>query len=354
MAKGRREKKTDEQPAELPLIRFTPLEEARWEDSGYLPSDEDQSWREMEAVRIAAYDRIGHLPPQDDQSWREREALRLAAAREASEVRETADQDQDYSQDQSYEPGQDYDQEDDDRDREPLTADFIPEPKVPVPEFVPVRRGSGGVLLLLVAVVGFVTLALASPEILTPDFWRAQWAASTAKPAPRVANIPAPPAIRPLPPQVQPAPVSDPGLNPPPPANSEPPVSAEPPANAEPPAQPVANAMPNATPRPRPDTRTDRTMVIGQDGSVKYEDAAAGSKSVRGRRTAVPDAGGFYAMTPGPDGKLRRQFFPSGPQPGSGQAAHAPSRDDRGGVYAMAPGPDGKLTYQYFPARPSR
>jgi hypothetical protein len=90
---------------------------------------------------------------------------------------------------------------------------------------------------------------------------------------------------------------------------------------------------------------------------VKYEDAASGSKPGRGRRAAVPGdrgAGGFYAMAPGPDGKLQRQFFPSRPQARSAQAAHAPARDDAGGVYAMAPGPDGKLEYQYFPARPSR
>jgi len=66
------------------------------------------------------------------------------------------------------------------------------------------------------------------------------------------------------------------------------------------------------------------------------------------------DAGGFYAMAPGPDGVMRRQFFPSTPEPGSRQAARAPSRGDIGGVYAMAPGPDGKLAYQFFPDKPPR
>jgi hypothetical protein len=362
MASSRREKKADERPAEA--IHFAPLDGSGWEDSGYLPPDDDQSWREMEALRIGAYDRIGHLPPKGNQSWREQEALRLATTREAvSDADDTAnagdpiadlaapdpvtDPTLDAAADAITEPG------------DSKSESYVPVSYVPVrePEFQPARRGAGGVMLLLVAVVGLVTVALAVPGVLTPDFWRAQWAAVTGKSAAtpeRMASVPAPapPALRPLP--VQPAPVSTPALNTAPPANSEPPGSAEPPATAEP--QPTADAMPDVTPSPRPDIRGDRaTMVIGSDGSVKYEDAAAGSKPGPARRTAAReerDAGGFYAMAPGPDGILRRQFFPSGPLTDSAQTARAPSRDDAGGVYAMAPGPDGKLTYQYFPSKP--
>ena len=38
-------------------------------------------------------------------------------------------------------------------------------------------------MLLLVAVVGLVTVALAVPDTLTLDFWRAQWVAVAGKPA---------------------------------------------------------------------------------------------------------------------------------------------------------------------------
>jgi hypothetical protein len=73
--------------------------------------------------------------------------------------------------------------------------------------------------------------------------------------------------------------------------------------------------MPQATPSPRPDLRgaTDRgTMVIGQDGTVKYEDVPAVSKPVQAARDDR-GAGGFYAKVPGPDGGLRYQYFPSRP-----------------------------------------
>ena len=370
MAASRREKKAVEKPAEA--VRFMPLDGSGWEDSGYLPPEGDHSWREMEALRIGAYDRIGHLPPKSNQSWREQEALRLAATREAVPT-VSADDNADDTGNAEDDPIAELAAPEpvadpmldlmSDRIAEPV--DSKPEAYVPVrepvSEFQPARRGAGGVMLLLVAVVGLVTVALAVPDTLTLDFWRAQWAAVAGKPAAtpeRVASlpVPAPPVVRPPPVEPSPAPVGDPGLNTPPPVNSEPPASAEPPATS---AEPTATAIPEATPSPRPDRRGDRaTMVIGSDGSVKYEDVStAVAKPGPARRAAVPDdrdAGGFYAMAPGPDGKLRRQFFPSGPLTGSPRPTRAPSRDETGGVYAMAPGPGGKLTYQYFPATPSR
>ncbi|MGZ5928854.1 MAG: hypothetical protein ACXWLX_06525 [Rhizomicrobium sp.] len=376
MVQGRRDKKQNEEAVEQP--RFAPLDGSSWEDGGYLPSGDDQSWREMEALRIGAYDRIGHLPPRDNQSWREQEALHLSTQGEADEPGNHADDTGNAGDagdpiaelaapDPVMDPVSDLG-----ADPVPEPPDANPESYVPVretiPEFQTARRGAGGVMLLLVSVVGLVTVALAVPDILTPDFWRAQWAAarSVAQPAAvpeqRVANIPPPapvvrPAILPAPPP--PAPDNGPAVNTQPPANGAP--NAEPGANAPvPPPAAAASMTPEVVPSPRPDMRAfaDRgAMVISPDGTVKFENGPAGSKPARARRAAVSDerdAGGFYAMAPGPDGVMRRQFFPSTPEPGSRQAARAPSRGDIGGVYAMAPGPDGKLEYQFFPDKLAR
>ena len=54
MAQGRRARKADEEPAELRPIGFETLAGPPAEDSGYLPSRDDQSWRELEALVIAA------------------------------------------------------------------------------------------------------------------------------------------------------------------------------------------------------------------------------------------------------------------------------------------------------------
>jgi hypothetical protein len=367
-------KKAGERPAES--VRFAPLGGAGWEDSGYLPSDDDQSWREMEALRIGAYDRIGHLPPEGNQSWREREALRLDTARIAAEPAD-ADAGGDAGDPIAGPPADEITETGDSgnvSDADDLIAELAapvpaavaepdpePDPVVgPEPEsvaaipeaIVPVRepaayartvhRGAGGVMLLLVGVVGLVAVALAAPAIFTPEFWRAQWAPVAAKPQAvpeRAPNKPAA-AVSPTPVPSRPAPASVPALNTAPPVDSGVP--------------PTAQAQPQETPRPnlrasRQNERGGRTMVIHPDGSLKYESAGP----------AVPargdgDADGFYAMAPGPDGVLRRQFFPSRPQLRPERAARAPSRDDGDGVYAMAPGPDGKLTYQYFPNKPAR
>jgi hypothetical protein len=312
MVQSRRQRKADEELAELRPVGFTPLAALEWEDSGYLPLGGDQSWREREALRISAYDRIGYLPPQDDQSWREWEVLRLGAARD-----ESATDDQDDEQQE------------------------------PVLESDSAGVGRGGIVFALFVVVGLLVVAFAPPGSLSADFWRARWAASMAKPAAmpvRVADMPAPapPADRLPPPQSQPAPADGPAL--------------KPSLNTE----PAENAMPEAVPSPRPETRASRrgaggfkTMVIGADGTVKYENA--GSKRGPARRVSVHDdhgMGGFYAMAPGPDGILRRAYFHFRQE----TVARPSARSDRGagGFYAMAPGPDGTLRYQYFPSRPSR
>ncbi len=303
----------DEEPGELHPIRFGTLDEPIMPDSGY-------------------------LPPRDDQSWREMEALRFVAVRDEDDADGVVDPDD--------------------------------EPVGPDQEYRSTGHGAGGVMLFLSAVVGVAIVALlASPNLLTADFWRAHWAALTAKPvdAPvRVANIPAPvPAALPLRPPVQslPTPAASPALHPS--LSAPPPANAEHAANAEPPAAPAANAMPPANSAPQPDARPsgrdDRdTMVIAPDGSVKYEKAPFGSKPAPAARAFAHDdrgAGGFYAMVPGLDGVLRREYFPSGPQTGSRPAVP----DDRGtgdrgtgGFYAMVAGPDGTLRYRYFPSSSSR
>ncbi|MDR3449052.1 MAG: hypothetical protein P4M15_04785, partial [Alphaproteobacteria bacterium] len=276
MVQGRRDKKLSQEAVEQP--RFAPLDGSSWEDSGYLPSDDDQSWREMEALRIGAYDRIGHLPPRDNQSWREQEAQHLSTQGEASETGNHADDTGNAEEvddqiaelaapDPVVDPVSDLA-----ADPIPEPADSNPESYVPVretiPEFQPVRRGAGGVMLLLVSVVGLVTVALAVPNILTPDFWRAQWAAVAGKPAAvpeqRVANIPPPaPVVRPmiLPAPPPPAPDNDPAVNAQPPANSAP--NTEPAANG-PPAAAAASVTPEAAPSPRPDMRAsaDRGAMV--------------------------------------------------------------------------------------------
>ena len=241
MAQGRTARKAHEEPAELGSVGFDALDAPAGLDSGYLPSRGDQSWREMEALRITP-------------------------AHAGDDADGAADQD--------------LDREDD-----------VLEPESS-------GRGQGGVIFLMVAAAALVIAALALPDILTSGFWRAHGVASIAKPAAgpaRVANIPAPPLLR-LPP---PAPASDPGLN----------------------TVPAANAMPEAAPTPRPDTRAsgrdDRvargsgTMVIGADGTVKYENGSKPAPARRASQRHDRDAGGFYAMAPGPDGVLRYQYFPS-------------------------------------------
>jgi hypothetical protein len=243
MAQGRTARKVDEELAELGSAGFDALAAPVGLDNWYLPSRDDQSWREMEALRIAfAYD--------EDTADR------------------TADQDLD------------------------------PQDDVLEPEST--GRGQGGVIFLMVAAAALVIAALALPDILTSDFWRAHGVTANpaAEPA-RVANILAPPLVRLPPPQSQIAPASDPDLK----------------------TAPAANAMPEAVPTPRPDTRApgrdnrvarrSGTMVISPDGTVKYENGSKPAPAKRASQRQDRGTGGIYAKVPGPDGVLRYQYFPS-------------------------------------------
>jgi hypothetical protein len=129
-----------------------------------------------------------YLPSRDDQSWRELEALRIAAALNESIVEMPADEPAD----------QEFDQQED-----------IPEPGA-------TSRGQGGILFLMAAVAALVIVALAFPDIVTSGFWSAPRAALAANPASapaRAANIPAPPLQRLTPPADNPGLTTKPAAN---------------------------------------------------------------------------------------------------------------------------------------------
>jgi hypothetical protein len=150
MAQGRAARKLDEEPAP---VHFGTLAAPPGPDGGYLPSRDDQSWRELEALRIAT-----------------------AFDEDPSDI--TADQE--------------FDQQED-----------VPEPDS-------TSRGQGGILFLMAAMAALVIVALAFPDMA--DLRRAPRAVSAAAAPARAANIPASaPALKRLTP---PVPANDPVLNP--------------------------------------------------------------------------------------------------------------------------------------------
>ena len=293
MAQGRTARTADEEPAELRPIGFDTLAAPPGEDSGYLPSRDDQSWRELEALGFAA--------THDE---------------DAAEI--TAEQDGELQED---------DPESD------STSDSI-------------GRGEESVMLLMVAVAALVTVALAFPGMLTADFWRAHRAASPAKPASapaRVANVPAPPMERLTPPQT--APANGPGFN------------NEPAANAMPEARPDTRAAePDERGGPKTMViGRDGTVnyVDAPSGSkAGLAPAARGDRGTGGVYAMAPGPDGvlryqYFPSRPEPGAR------PAARAP-SRDDGEDNDDEDSGGVYAMAPGPDGKLEYQYFPPEPSR
>ena len=59
-----------------------------------------------------------------------------------------------------------------------------------------------------------------------------------------------------------------------------------------------------------------RTLVVGTDGTLKYEYFSPEPATRVAEHDKAADRGsGFYAMVPGPDGTLRYKFFPSKPSP---------------------------------------
>jgi hypothetical protein len=314
MSQGRPETKADAEPVDsrAERERFEALADKIRQES-HLPSQDDQSWREREAIRLSAYDR-GYMPPQGNQSWREREALLFAPAREN-------------------------DIADVETDREPPLS-------VPPPVST-TRGGQGGILLafFLVAAIALGVVALAYPDILTTGFWRTAGSRnnSTVETASAPAPVARPPASAP-PTGQSPLPSPAPALD----LRGTPDLA--PPAEVAPPP-----------PAPKPPVR-----II--DAVTPPKPAATGPRDEDG-------ANGFYAKVPGPDGTLQDKFFPSEGKPG--QTRSGPIKSDiapavpplagsrgpvdrgavdkgTGGFYARVPGPDGTLEYKYFPSKPPR
>jgi hypothetical protein len=290
VAPSRIEMKPEDQPSES---HATPENyEARADkfrqESGHLPLQDDQSWRELEAVRIAAYEKTGHLPPQDDQSWREREAMRFVPAQEKIDAHAT--------------PDIEYEQE-----------EYVRRP-------VSTRRGKGGILLALftVAAMALVAVALVFPDMLRADFWRTPEPAVKSKV--EAVRIALPPAPAPAP---TPAAAAQ---SVPPPA---PPVLVIHADSNPPPAGPAKTAVPEPTPTPpalrttKPDQADDRgasgfyAKVPGPDGTLKDtyfpSQPTPATRPAKVGKTDNHSAGGFYAKVPGPNGTLEDKFFPSIP-----------------------------------------
>jgi hypothetical protein len=321
MAQSRLEMTDEEAQLQAERDRFEKLAD-QYRQQSHLPPGGDQSWREREAMRRAAYDR-GYTPPPGDSSWREREA---AFAANPEPVEEAAQ-----------EPL-----------REEIADDVLAgepyQPREPVLEPLHVAKsGHGGVVVLLfvlIAGIGIAIMALAYPQMLTAAYWRTPRAQTItpntplqAAPAlpPPAASHDIPPVERTPPPLDLRGPLAAPQTAPP--SAAPPHATTAPPAQAAPPP-PVEQAPPPSLPATKPVTN--------------------GKTSTRG---PAPDdrSKGFYAKVPGPDGTLEYQFFPFDPKmdprrPAPKEAAPP----DQGGFYAKAPGPDGTMQYRYFPSKPPR
>ena len=266
--------------------RFQELAD-QYRQQGHLPPGGDQSWREREAMRLAAYDR-GYVPAQNDQSWRDREAMLFTPAREDGAA--AAEDDRHESQ-------------------EPILQ----------PLHV-AKSGQGGIVLIfiLVAAIALGIAVLAYPQLLTASYWRAPQTNSETPP-PRAAQPSAAPAIQPVPTEHSPAPDF----------NRAPAEPAPPPAEAPQPPVSIIDATPKPAPKPASRPRASRdedrgvggfhAKVPGQDGVMRDAffpaDPEPGPQRPARKEPAVPDTGGFYAKVPGPDGTLQDQYFPRRPPP---------------------------------------
>lgn len=311
MAKSRLEKLTEEEAeSQAERDRFEELAD-QYRQQSHLPPEGDQSWREREAVRRAAYDK-GYAPPQGDPSPREHEAMRFAPVRE--EEAADAATDQNFGMQE------------------------------PVWQPPPVRKGGqGGTILIfvLVAAIAFGITVLAYPEMLTAAYWRTPGTQPNSVPQnpPRAAEPPAAPATLPAaPPAEQPAPSPD--------------LSAAPAPPAPPSSLPVPDA--NAVPAPpAQEAPPPPVSVIDATPSAKPVPAPKPKPSPRASTRDDRGAGGFYAKVPGPNGTMEYQYFPAHPDSdASVPARKEPAVPDTGGFYAKAPGPDGRLQYRYFPRQP--
>lgn len=216
-----------------------------------------------------------YLPLRGDQSWREQAALRIAGG---------------------YEPKDDGD-----------APDAIPEreDRSPPSEFGG-RNGGGIVAALFIAAIIVPTVAvLTAPDILTAGFWGAHHAAPKAMAAPAPLRVSLAKAA-------------------PPPAPSQPmavdrDLSQVPAASPPPKAGRVPKSRPALAVAP-PDMVDAgngykfRTLVVGTDGSMKYEYfSSQPTTRMAQRQEAADDGKGFYAMVPDEAGTLQYKYFPSKP-----------------------------------------
>jgi hypothetical protein len=304
----------EEAQSQAERARFEELAD-QYRQQSHLPPGGDQSWREREAMRRAAYD-AGYAPPPGDPLWREREDAQAAEHEPVQEPAEEPVREEDFAG---------------------RVAEDHAAPPEPVLQPVHVAKGGqGGTVLIFILVAGIALgiAVLAYPELLTANYWRASQANLGAQsPSPRAAEPIHTPAVQP---SVPPSPA---GNAPQPSAETAPapdlkrmPADPAPPIREAPPPVPVIDATPSAKPAPAP-RRASRSRASAP--MAQSEDRGAG---------------GFYAKVPGPDGSLEYQYFRADPK--SDQRAPArkePAVPDVGGFHAKAPGPDGTLQDRYFP-----
>lgn len=272
--------KADEPPAELPETgdRFGELAEQFWQESGYLPPQDNQSWREQDARRINAVD---ERSPQE----------------------------------------------------EPEDTDFVPQELAPAAEATGFGRVETLFALFTVAAIALFIMALTDPNILTAGFWRppAPQPNATGEPpasAPtRLAAIPAPALERAPPSRSQPAPTAALDSNSAPAAKATAPETTAPVPETNAAAEAAAvpeEPKPNARPAPRADGREDQgtggfyAKVAEPDGRLSYRyfpsDPRLDPLPAVPAVPAVPredgGMGGFYAMVAGPGGALEYKYFP--------------------------------------------
>ena len=232
----------------------------------------------------------GYLPPQDDQSWREQDAHRIVTAGQAVSSDEPA----------SAEP-----------------AGHEPAAPTEVSGF---GRVETFFALFTVTAIAIFIVALTAPNILSASFWRAEGPANPraapASPPERLAAIPAP-VLEGVPePRSPPPRTARPDLKETPGVKAEAPRSAAPETVSAPPARELA---PRPAPRAQAREKT-RDRASGFYARVPQPDGTLGyryfpSDPRLDPKPAVPalspgGTGGFYAMVAGPGGTLEYKYFP--------------------------------------------
>ena len=258
----------------------------------------------------------GYLPSQDDQSWRERAALGIVTRREEDIADDSPD------------------------------MDFVPEDHGSAREAA--RSGRGGVFaaLFMVLVMVPVVAALTFPNILMPGFWRAHApdaGPGTVAPSPPTQLVDAPSSLRasldahaPQPSPKESAAPLEQRL----PSSSGPPAKAnsdsEKPLTIDATGATAAAAAPGPTPRPVPETGQRHNLDSEHDTGGFYAKAMGPDGVLRYQYFSSEPS---QQPTPGPSNRAE---------------ADVSNRQTGRGFYAMVARPDGTLQYRYFSSQPSR